>query len=146
MKKLSVLFLGGMIATSAMAKDTLKCWDVKFHPNKPLMTATILADNKLEDIRFLYKSTEEEDTLGKVKGTEITTNRSKYKGNNEFTLKNGHRLILPPSLDNKDLKKTKKKGIGMGPGENGVIIGNHEGDGEGGSHYSIRLDCESVED
>ena len=148
MKKLSVLFLGGLFATSAMAKDTLQCWKVDFHPKTPFLTATILSNSKLEDIQFHYKETQEEDTLGKVKGDKITSNHSPYKGNNEYTLKNGHRLILPLKLDAASLKKTKKKGIG-GPykGENGVIIGDFStGDGEGGTHYSVRLDCTAVEE
>lgn len=135
---------------SVSSAATLKCWDV-YSPRgaKPTIVARVLSDQELAD--FEVNTVEENFTsylkapVGTVTGALIESNRSPYKGNQEFDLA-GSRLILPIRLDRDSLLEAQKTGIGMGAGENGVIIGDVGDDGDGGgSHFSVRLRCRSYD-
>lgn len=116
----------------------------------PFLTAHFSSFKKLSQIEFRYKKMLEErgvrlkDDEGPIKGERITTNHSPYKGNNRFDVEGGE-IILPPALDNETLADMLKTGIGigMGKGENAVVITSTVfGDGAG-SHISFRLLCTS---
>lgn len=141
-----VLILGILFANAASA-ETLKCWNTYSKKGTPpLIAAQIVSDSELDRFEINrqegnYNEAEVEVPAGAVKGELITSNRSPYKGNQEFFLESG-RMILPARLDAQSLIDAQKTGIGQGPGENGVITGNWKTGGDGaGSHYSIRLRC-----
>jgi hypothetical protein len=144
MKALTLLTLALILSAPAhAASGTLNCWKTDFHPAKPFMTATIDRKNTLSDITFNYKNTDLENADGPVKGEEITTNHSPYKGNVRFSVKGVGDLILPADLSNENLESVEASGIGYFKNENGVIISSIEGDGDGGNHISYRLSCRS---
>lgn len=141
-----VLILGMLFANAASA-ETLKCWNTYSKKGTPpLIVAQIVADNELTGFELnrregSYNEDEVEIPSGPVVGELITSNRSPYKGAQEFQLERG-RLLLPARLDAQSLIEAQKTGIGMGAGENGVIIGSWRDGGDGaGNHYSIRLRC-----
>lgn len=132
-----------LFAGSTSFAGQLNCWKTNFRDvKKPYMTAEIVADNKLKNIRFLYKNTEEKDIARTVVGKKIVTKHSPYLGNVRYDI--GSDLILPGDLSNAALIRAEEKGIGYGKGENGVIIGSFSSGGDGaGNHYSTRLSCRS---
>jgi hypothetical protein len=143
-KHFALSFALTLLTSSAFAA-TLNCWKTDFHPQKPFMTATILPDSRLADIQFNYKDFNGvlTNTNAAVKGEDITSNHSPYRGNVEYDLAGGLTLILPQDLSNKNLIAIEKKGLGYYKNENGVVIGSTE-DGEGGGHLSWRLSCRST--
>jgi|GEM_PF-6297026 len=131
------------VSTPAFAAPVLNCWKVDFRPNKPFMSASIVGNNLLTDIRFNYRGTDLKDSEGDVKGELITSNRSPYKGNVRYFIKGTGELILPLDLSNDNLVEVEAKGIGYYKKENGVIISSVDGDGAG-NHISYRLSCRST--
>ncbi len=148
--KTLILALASLLVASSSFASTLSCWQVGFTSvATPYMVATITSNTTLVDIKFLYKNANQSgvdgseiNTLGQVKGQIETSVHSPYKGDVKFALKNGDTLILPHNLAGEYLKSITTLGIGMNVQENGVIIG-YGSDGEGGSHYSVRLLCQS---
>lgn len=133
-----------VFAGTAASASTLKCWNTYSKSKVPFFRAEVVDNNTLVGVRILHKNTEVKNTEGKVKGELITSNRSPYKGNNRFQLTNAE-LTLPVDLSPQALIAKEKTGIGMGKGENGVLIYSSEfGDGAG-SHVSIRLRCRNYE-
>ncbi len=149
MKSILATIAGLFVASSSFA-STLQCWEVNFSKvATPFMTATIKSNTTLSDIKFLYKNANqggvdgsEQNTLGTIKGKIETSVHSPYKGDVKYSLQNGDTLILPANLANAYLQSIRNLGVGLGAGENGVIIG-FSSDGEGGGHYSYRLLCQS---
>lgn len=143
--KLVLIF--GILFANAASAETLKCWNTYSKKGSlPLIVANIVSDTELDRFELNrqegnYNESEIEIPAGAVKGELITSNRSPYKGAQEFYLDNG-RLLLPARLDAQSLIDAQKNGIGMGAGENGVIIGSWKSGGDGaGNHFSIRLRC-----
>lgn len=122
--------------------EVLKCWD-KYSKNgsPPTLMANIDSSSILSKIvitSFDGNKYESHPLLGgqAVNGSAITTNRSPYRGNQEFLFPE-FRLILPLKLDNAVLLQILKAS-----GENGVIIGSRDVDDPGaGTHFSTRLRC-----
>lgn len=139
---LSILFV-----FSASAETELTCWNIYSKKgSKPILKAGIQRGTTLTDVTFnledevfssyFIDKTEDAGELwghkpkitkselvnpeGKLKAEEITSNRSPYKGNNEYSFELGSyefkspytnqkgsytvRLILPPDLSNENLK------------------------------------------
>ena len=150
MLKANFAALFSLLLAQAAGAATLSCWDTHYkHTKTPLFTATIAASNTLKDITFNYQTNFEKaddlTTPGAVDGKEITSNHSPYKGDYDYALKSGDRLILPADLSKYALSNSEPDGIGYQKGENGVIIGDtsSSGDCDGGCHVSTRLECEA---
>lgn len=141
----ALLFAG----VSAHALE-IACWNTYAKKgSRPYIAATVVENNGLAKVRLNKQSPEwgadsnlEIPNEPVLEAEPITSNRSPYKGNNEYALVNA-RLILPADLSPAALKAKIATGIGMGPQENGVIIGDMAGGDGSGSHYSIRLRCTS---
>jgi len=148
MKNIGFMVLGLLFAQVALA-DTLTCYSARsLNPNaRPSFVATIVSDSRLEDVKFakwMKTSSTGLENYSVLKGRINESNHSPYRGAMDFELPNGDTLYLPADLSSANLKKTLKKGIGMGKNENGVIIGAAKDWNEGsGNHYSYRLRCES---
>lgn len=139
----NLILLASILIGSNSFAATLQCWKTNFtQVRTPFMSATIEDHHILSNVRFHYKNDGVVPLApkGEIEGEMITTNRSPYKGMNDFDITVSflgmHRLILPADLSNSNLKKSVKYG------ENGVIIGSTEGD-SAGSHFSVRLICQS---
>lgn len=145
-----LLIIGMMLAGQVSQAATLKCWKTSFKPPKgpktPFMSATIVRKGVISNLKYHYKQDGEyiKAPEGRVQAEVITTSRSPYKGYFDYDVRNGeeygfYRLILPTDLSNKNLIKIEKRNKSS---ENGVLIGDFEGDGAG-SHFSVRLSCRS---
>lgn len=140
---LATIILGSL---SAQALE-IACWDIYSKKgSRPYIAATVVENNGLADVRLNKRTDDGFDSNLAIpnepvlQANAITSNRSPYKGNNEYYFENA-RLILPADLSPEALKAKIAVGIGMGAKENGVLIGNMaDGDGAG-SHYSVRLRC-----
>lgn len=134
-------------AYAAKSQHILKCWNAYFlNARAPYMSAVIVEDNVLSNIRFHYKNNDGKfptAPAGQIEGQLITSNRSPYKGMNDFIitteLHGPDRLILPTDLSNENLQLVSQSHRNR---ENGVVIGTFDGDGSG-SHFSVRLVCTS---
>ena len=129
----------------------LACWQVAF-PNvqAPFMTAKIMSNTTLANIRFLYKNSaindgtgSESDTLGTIKGQIETSPYSPYKGNATYKLLTGDTLVLPPRLSKDYLQFILPMGIGYQANENAVIMGSYSNHSTGGNRFSFRMVCHS---
>lgn len=148
MKTLITLSL--VFAAQASSAKTLECYNNYFKKSsKPFITAKIVSNSKISEIKFGYKKYMENAGVRAVDysrvlvGKEITTGHSPYKGNVRYDLPKMGDLILPDDLSSENLKEARKTGIGMGRGENAVYITDTvHGDGAG-SHISYRLSCVS---
>lgn len=155
MKKILFVVISTLIViystvSASEAAVRIKCWNkTNENATAPFIIADIEYHNQLSNIRFIYKKSMAKmgvtvkDHLDSVTATEITSNRSPYKGAQRFAVKESGYLILPTDLTNEKLKRVLKKGIGMGPGENGVFITSYDQRDGAGSHVSYRLTCES---
>jgi hypothetical protein len=131
---------------------TLECWQVGFTKVKaPFMTATVVNNTTLADIRFLYPNSlinngtgSESNTLGPVKARIQTSPHSPYLGNATYKLLSGDSLVLPTRLANEYLQFILPVGIGYHANENAVIIGHSTGESETGNHFSFRLMCQTL--
>ncbi len=145
MKTFTLFALSLATLSSSAQAETLKCWNT-FSPrgSAPALVANIVADDELNQLEAPKQGKQSGDEIevpsGSVRGALITSNRSPYKGNQEFALTNV-RLILPVRLDAQSLLEAEKTGIGRSRGENGVMIGKFKGSTDGGSHFSYRLRC-----
>ncbi len=150
---LVVIATFGLCSSSYANSLKLKCWNKHYKDaTAPFIIADIEYHNQLSNIRFIYKKSMAkngitvQDHLDSVVAKEVVSNRSPYKGNQEFLVKGSGTLLLPKDISQENLKKTVKSGIyrnAEAPGENGVFITSYdEGDGAG-SHVSYRLICES---
>lgn len=152
MKNFVLAFALSGFASYASAAN-LSCYLSYFKTdgNVPFMTAQIDGANKLSNFKFPYKKYMEQrgavlaDSKGRAVGEVITTGRSPYKGNTRYFVKGAGDLILPSNLGAKYLDAAIKTGIGMGAGENAVIITSFDHGGDGaGDHVSYRMRCRSV--
>ena len=147
MKTLSLVLVSLILSSSSFA-STLKCWKTDFNAAAPFMTAEIVSHNELKNIQFHYKNTNDNPAFtnipGSLIGSLITSNRSPYKGNNQFKAPY-FVLNLPTDLSNRNLEAVLPNGISrLYKNENGAMIYDaNAGDSEGGSHLSARLRCSS---
>lgn len=132
----------GPMGPVATPVNVLKCWE-KFSKagSPPVLSANIESFSKLSKVTltsFDGNKYASRVLVGgqAVAGNLITSNRSPYRGNQDFLFPE-FRLILPLKLDNETLFQIVKAA-----GENGVIIGSRDVDDPGsGTHYSTRLRC-----
>lgn len=143
---LITMLIGANVFAAAPRAATLECWKTHFtHARVPFMSAVIEDDHILSNIRFHYRENGVIPAApkGEVEGQLITSNRSPYKGMNNFNIQTSfygmERLILPADLSSRNLAALTRAYY---KGENAVIIGNFNGDGAG-SHFSVRLICRS---
>lgn len=144
----SVIALMTLASAQSFASGKLACWDLYSKKgSKPVLSATILRDDELTDIVINQDgqlSTFDTKGLQKsAKGSEITTNRSPYKGAQEFSLADGIRLILPANLSSESLASTTfKAGNTNDSRQNGVIdvVGSRYSSIQGGDGYT-RMHC-----
>jgi hypothetical protein len=149
---MKVLLFTILFTTTASAyAGELACWNTYARRGaRPVLTATIVNNNTLSNVKINLSdesraSYQLVESQGKIKGEEITSNRSPYKGNNAFALETDGRLVIPTDLSSENLRVSLSTGISRNatPGENAVIIGSlADGDGAG-SHFSIRMRCRS---
>lgn len=143
--------LSFLLSVSSFA-TTLECWQAGFTRVKaPFMTATVVNNTTIADIRFLYPNSlinngtgSESNTLGPIKARIQTSPHSPYRGNATYKLSSGDILVLPPRLTNDYLQFILPVGIGYQANENAVIIGHSSGDSEAGNHFSFRLICQTL--
>jgi hypothetical protein len=151
MKVIFGFFFAALFSIPSFA-TTLECWQVGFTTvQAPFMTAKILNNTTLADIRFLYRNSlenngtgSESNTLGPVKARIQTSPHSPYRGNATYKLLTGDTLVLPPRLTNDYLQFIMPIGIGYQANENAVIIGHTPGDIDAGNHFSFRLVCQTL--
>jgi len=119
-----ILFLG---AQNAQAKS-LACWNAYSRlGSKPVLTAQILAGSKLQGIKvseLAYQAYSLNPSLNRIiSGKEIVRSSNKYKGNREYGLNQGARLILPLQLSNKSLNSASiNNNKSIQKKSNGVLI------------------------
>ncbi|HEX7673680.1 MAG TPA: hypothetical protein VF412_05890 [Bdellovibrio sp.] len=144
----SVIGLMTLVGTQSFASGKIACWSLYSKKgSKPILSATIVRDDELADIVINQEGQPSTfDTNGlqtSAKGSEITTNRSPYKGAQEFTLANGIRLILPTNLSSESLANTTfKAGNTNDSRQNGVldVAGPRYSSVQGGDGYT-RMHC-----
>ena len=150
--KFIIGFSLSLFASVSSFATTLECWQVGFTKVKaPFMTATVVNNTTLADIRFLYPNSlinfgtgSESNTLGPVKARIQNSPHSPYLGNAIYKLLSGDLLVLPPRLANDYLQFILPVGIGYKANENAVIIGHKAGESETGNHFSFRLVCQTL--
>lgn len=146
----TVLFAISLLTASASFAGTLTCWDTYKKDSPVLMTAHVENFNVLTNAQFASSDDQyqPQSASPRMVAELLQSKRSPYAGYNQFTLKNGSVLILPTDLSQANLvdigngyfSEYDKSGSGV----NAIIIGyDNSGDSEGGSHYSLRLHCES---
>ena len=119
---------------------TLDCWETNFSPRTPYLSAAIVNNTTLSNLKFNYKNSFE-NVAGELRGTVETSNRSPYKGNVKYAFPEGT-LILPPMLTAEFLDGVFKKGFSnVYANENGTIIYSNGAD-DGGTHARLSLRCE----
>lgn len=182
----ALLVLGLLASQSAFAEREISCWNqYARRGSPPTIRAEIGPDNRLENIRinaqdvtfqdYVYNRTSNysgrsittstvTDPRGPVEALEITTNRSPYKGNNEYVFDFGTwevthyrehatrpfyhdtgtysgRWILPKDLSNEFLRNYRIRT----PNERSnslIVMGPPRDSNQGGSNY-LRMFCTS---
>jgi len=131
-------------ATKAQAY-TVTCYDNYNQTQGPVVQATIVSNTTIKNVIARSENHPElAGTPGVVTGTMVVSNHSPYQGDIQYNLPNGMVLLLPAQLSNMALMTVLNNGIGYQAGENGVIIGwSEDDDSDAGSHFSIRLTCQS---
>ena len=125
--KIHVSLLLTIFLTSLTGQaKSLACWNSYSRlGSKPVLTAHILKNDKLQSVKvseLAYKAFSVNPSLSMVvAGKPIIKKNNQYKGNREFGLSQGARLILPMELSQKALStavinRTMKKK------SNGVLI------------------------
>lgn len=181
----SIILLAALaFATNAFAETELACWNkYATRGSRPILKAKITQQNSLEitlDLKdplfeaYFEDSSEDSGerwghkpaiTKSFVKNPEgvltpslITTNRSPYKGSNQYSFVLGHyslrapyinqdidynaRLILPVDLTNANLRASQGQ-MGQSPRTNAVLIYTAaEAMHQGGDNY-LRMNCTS---
>lgn len=152
--KLFVLITVTLISATHALAANLACWDLYARSGAaPAFTATIQNNNSLTNIRLLvnkgiFGPFDKSGLVSAAKGIEITSNRSPYRGNQNFLLTEDAdiRVILPFSLDSESVQNTIFKAgnlpANLAQRQNGVIEVAGRRHHSGGSIF-IRMHCVS---
>lgn len=120
------LLLSVIFSTGNVQAKSLACWNSYSRlGSKPVLTAHIVKNDKLQSIKvseLAYKAFSVNPSLNQiVAGKPIVRKNNQYKGNREFGLSQGARLILPMELSQKALS-TAVINRAMKKKSNGVLI------------------------
>jgi len=142
--------LAGAIVLSAPLAQAraLTCWNVYARPGSgPVLKAQIVYNDKLQEVKVserAYGSYSRDPSQNSIVTGKELAGRGPYKGNREFSLNQGARLILPMKLDQKTLKKAvvEKKFLKEA---NGILILplNSNNSKFTGSSY-LRMSCQEI--
>ncbi len=118
-----VVIASSLFSIISQAKS-IECWNTYSRVgSKPVLTAQVLNYDKIKEINvseLAYKAYSNNPSLGRsVQGKEIVNSANHYKGNREFSLNRGAKLILPLKLTKVDLEKTN---VGSARKSNGILL------------------------